>query len=91
MIDHEDKTDFLLQRWMNRHFMELLNKNHVDLMIGADLHEFMYCEKGTMDNDFPIIVNDDVRRMDVTCEKGVISIKTYNADGEKEFEKKITL
>ena len=91
MIDHEDKTDFLLQRWMNRHFMELLNKNHVDLMIGADLHEFMYCEKGTMGNDFPIIVNDDVRRMDVTCEKGVISIKTYNADGEKEFEKKITL
>ena len=91
MIDHQDKTDFLLQRWMNRHFMELLNKSHVNLMIGADLHEFMYCEKGTMGNDFPIIVNDDVRRMDVTCKNGVISIRTYNADGEKEFEKNLTL
>ena len=91
MIDHEDKTDYLLQRWMNKHFMDLLNKAHVNLMIGADLHEALYYDKGTMGNSFPIIVNDNERRMDVTCENGVISLKTYNADGEKEFEKQLTL
>ena len=87
MIDHEDKSDYLLQRWMNRHFMELLNKAGIDLMIGADLHEFMWCEPGTMGNKFPIIVNDDVRRMEVTCTKRGISLKTFNAEGEEEFEK----
>ena len=89
MIDHPDQTDFLLQRWMNQHFMELLNKAGIDLMIGADLHEFMWCEAGTMGNKFPIIVNDDVRRMDVTCTKKGISLKTFNAAGEQEFEKQL--
>lgn len=89
MIDHQDKTDYLLQRWMNQHFMELLNKAGIDLMIGADLHEFMWCEAGTMGNKFPIIVNDDVRRMDVLCTKKGISLKTFNAAGEEEFSKEL--
>jgi hypothetical protein len=89
MIDHEDKTDFLLQRWMNQHFMSLLNKAGIDLMIGADLHEFMWCEPGTMGNKFPIIVNDDVRRMDVVCTRKGISLKTFNAAGEEEFSKEL--
>ena len=86
MIDHPDQTDYLLQRWMNRQFMELLNKVGIDLMIGADLHEFMFCEPGSMGNRFPIIVNDDVRRMDVTCTKKGISLKTFNASGEEEYK-----
>ena len=85
MIDHPDQTDFLLQRWMNQHFMSLLNKAGIDLMIGADLHEFMWCEPGSMGNKFPIIVNDDVRRMDVVCTRKGISLKTFNAAGEEEF------
>lgn len=89
MIDHPDQTDFLLQRWMNRHFMDLLNRAGIDLMIGADLHEFMWCEPGTMGNKFPIIVNDDVRRMDVTCTREGIFLKTFNASGEEEFRKEL--
>lgn len=88
MIDHEDKTDYLLQRWLNQHFMTLLNKAGIDLMIGADLHEFMLCEPGTMGNDFPIIVNDDVRRLDFSYTKGgPFSIKTYNSEGTLEFSR----
>ena len=88
MIDHPDKTDFLLQRWLNVHMVPMLNEAGIDLMIGADLHEFMYCEKGTMGNDFPILVNDDVRRMDVECgpDHGM-HVKTFNAGGDLEFEK----
>lgn len=89
MIDHPDQTDYLLQRWMNQHFMGLLNKAGIDLMIGADLHEFMWCEPGTMGNKFPIIVNDDVRRMDVVCTRKGISLKTFNAAGEEEFAKEL--
>lgn len=88
MIDHEDKTDYLLQRWLNQHFVGLLNKAGIDLMIGADLHEFMMCEAGTMGADFPILVNDDVRRLDFSYTRGgKIDIKTFNPDGEMEFER----
>ncbi len=88
MIDHPDQNDYLLQRWLNRHMVPLLNEAGIDLMIGADLHEFMYCEKGTMGNDFPILVNDDARRLDVECAPDhSIHLSTFNADGELEFEK----
>ena len=88
MIDHEDKTDYLLQRWLNQHFVGLLNKAGIDLMIGADLHEFMMCEAGTMGADFPIIVNDDARRLDFSYTRGgTIDVKTFNPDGKMEFER----
>lgn len=89
MIDHEDKTDFYLQRWLNVHVVPLLNKAGINLMIGADLHEFMLCEAGTMGNNFPILVNDDVRRLDVECipSKG-IEVKMFNDKGALEFERK---
>lgn len=89
MIDHPDKDDYLLQRWLNVHFVPMLNKAGIDLMIGADLHEFMYCEPGTMNNNFPIVVNDDARRMDVSYADGIISLSMTNADGKVEFEKKL--
>ena len=88
MIDHEDKTDYLLQRWLNVHFVPFLNKAGIDIMIGADLHEFMLCEPGSMGNRFPILVNDDVRRLDFNYKKGGdINITTYNSDGEQEFQR----
>ena len=45
-----------------------MNKLKPLLLIGLllfllpSLHEFMLCEPGTMGNDFPILVNDNVRR-----------------------------
>lgn len=85
MIDHPDKTDYQLQRWLNVHFVPLLDEAGIDLMIGADLHEFMYLTPGTMNNPFPILVNDDVRRLDCSYDSGKLTLATYNAAGEMEF------
>ena len=85
MIDHPDQSDYLLQRWLNVHFVPMLDQAGVDLMISADLHEFMYLEPGTMNNPFPILVNDDVRRLDCSCEFGKLTLKTFNASGVEEF------
>ena len=86
MIDHEDKTDYLLQRWLNVHFVPLLNKAGIDLMVGADLHEFMFCEPGSMNNRFPIIVNDEAHRLDFTYSNGYITVRTFHPNGTQEFE-----
>ena len=86
MIDHEDKTDYLIQRWLNVHVVPLLNKAGIDLMIGADLHEFMFCEAGSMNNVFPIIVNDEAHRLDFSCSNGYVTVSTWHPNGTKEFE-----
>lgn len=85
MIDHPDKSDYLLQRWMNVNFVPLLDESGIDLMVSADLHEFMYCKPGTMNNPFPILVNDDVRRLDCVYESGKLALTMYNVAGEVEF------
>ena len=85
MIDHPDKNDYLLQRWLNVHFVPLLDEAGIDLMIGADLHEFMYLTPGTMNNPFPILVNDDVRRLDCSYDSGKLTLTTFNVAGEMEF------
>ena len=89
MIDHPDKTDYIIQRWLNHHIVPMLDKACVDFMIGADLHEFIMCAPGTMGApSFPILVNDDVRRLDFNYEKGGhIHVTTFNASGEKEFDR----
>ena len=88
MIDHEDKDDYLLQRWLNVHFVPMLNKAGIDFMIGADLHEFMLCEPGTMNNKFPIIVNNEIRRLDFDYKRGgTIDIRIYHPSGKLEFER----
>ncbi len=91
MIDHPDQTDYLLQRWLNKEMVPMLNEAGIDLMIGADLHEFMMCEAGTMGNAFPIVVNDDARRMDVRCADGVVSLQMYAPSGKLEFERSFSI
>ncbi len=56
---------------MNHNFLPLLNKAGVDLMIGADLHEYFYHPAGTMNNAFPILVNDSESRQ--TASRGSTS------------------
>ena len=85
MVDHPDKDDYLLQRWLNGHFIPLLNDSGIDLMISADHHEFMYCAPGTMNNPFPILINDDVRRLDCRYDSGQLTITMFNTAGEAEF------
>ena len=87
MIDHPDKNDYLLQRWLAVNFFPLLEGAGIDLMISADLHEFMYCEPGTMGNPFPVLVNDDCRRLDCRYDSGKFTLTMFNAAGEEEFSK----
>ena len=89
MIDHPDQSDFFLQRWLNVHIVPLLNKAGVDLMLGADLHEFMYCEPGSMGNKFPILVNNELRRLDFSYTRGgEIELNIFSPKGKLEYQKR---
>ena len=81
MIDPGVPDDFVPHTWMNHNFVPLLNKAGVDLMIGADLHQYFYHPAGTMNNNFPILVNDDESRLDVRVERGHIYVTVYDEAG----------
>jgi hypothetical protein len=87
MIDHPNKNDYLLQRWLNVHIVPMLNKAGLDLMIGADLHTQMFCEAGSMGNDFPIFVNNEARRLDVVYSHGYLTLRSFHPTGRIDFEK----
>ena len=81
MVDPGIPDDFVPHTWMNHNFLPLLNKAGVDLMIGADLHEYFYHPAGTMNNAFPILVNDSESRLDVRVERGHIYVTLYDEAG----------
>ena len=85
MIDHPDKDDYLLHRWLNHHIVPMLDEVGVDIMIGADLNELMYVTPGTMNNPFPILVNDDAHRLDCSYDSGKLTLTMYNPAGEVKF------
>ena len=85
MIDHPDKDDYLLHRWLNHHIVPMLDEVGVDIMIGADLHELMYVTPGAMNNPFPILVNDDAYRLDCSYDSGKLTLTMYNPAGEVKF------
>ena len=81
MVDPGVPDDFVPHTWMNHNFVPLLNKAGIDLMIGADLHEYWFVPAGTMNNDFPIIVNDAESRLDVKVTRGHIYLTIYDEEG----------
>ena len=77
----DDPDDYVPHKWMNHNFLPLLNRAGIDLMIGADLHRYEYHPVGEINNDFPILVNDDESRLDVRVERGHIYVTVYDDDG----------
>ena len=91
MIDHPNKDDYHLQRWLNHRIVPMLGDAGIDFMINADHHEFAYYEQGTVGNPFPMLINDDVRRLDCSYESGKLTLTMFNEAGESEFSKVLEL
>lgn len=68
--------------WMNHNFVPLLNKAGVNLMIGADLHEYRFTPAGVIGTIFPILVNGTDTRLDVVIEDGKAVCHFVTSDGK---------
>ena len=69
-------------REINRLFMPILNSAGIDLMLSGHLHSHHYLEKGTTDNNFPILINSNKTRLDAIIDKERINLKIVDADGK---------
>lgn len=81
MVDLGIPHDYVVHAWMNHNIVPMLNKAGVNLMIGADLHEYLYVPVGGMGNSFPILVNDNNSRAEVIVEGSRIEVDMFDVNG----------
>ena len=59
-----------------------LNRAGIDLMLCAHIHRYRYDAPGTLGNDFPVLCNDNLTRLDAEVTPDKISINIYDASGK---------
>ena len=65
----------------NEMLVPVLNKAGVDIMLSGHYHRHVYIEEGTCGNDFPILANDHVSRVDFYTEGKGYQIRIYDMEG----------
>lgn len=66
----------------NEMLVPVLNKAGVDIMLSGHYHHYVLTEKGQCGNDFPILANDNVSRLDFYSEGKGYQIRIYDMDGK---------
>lgn len=69
------------QIWLAENFNPVLNEAGVDLMVCGHHHKFYYIEPGHSGNDFPILINSHVERLDIIVDGEKIKLQTVNEEG----------
>ena len=66
---------------VERLFMPVLNKAGIDLMLCGHIHKQQYIGKGEANNNFPILINANDRRADLSVSSNEISVKLVDTSG----------
>jgi 3',5'-cyclic AMP phosphodiesterase CpdA len=69
---------------VNSYFVPVLNKAGISLMITGHLHKWKIYEPGSVsDANFPVVVNSNCERLEVTLDKSDINLEAFAPDGSK--------
>ncbi|MBP9998713.1 MAG: metallophosphoesterase [Bacteroidales bacterium] len=79
------------ERWIHDNFLPVLNEAGIDAMFCGHIHKYSYNKPGTWDNNFPIIVNSNVERLDVEVTASEIKARIFDADGKETHSHKIAV
>lgn len=75
---------------VERLFMPILNNADIDLMLAGHLHRHIYIKPGEDNNNFPILINSNVWRTDMSINKKGIDIKLVDTAGKTTKQYSIT-
>lgn len=64
-------------------FLPVLNDAGVDVMISGHYHQYFSRKKGEHGAAFPVIINANCERMEVTVTSGKIAFEVFDTDGKK--------
>lgn len=79
------------ERWIHDNFLPVLNEAGIHAMFCGHIHKYSYNKPGTWDNDFPIIVNSNVERLDVEITASEIKARIFDIDGKETHTHKISV
>lgn len=77
-------------REVDRLFTPILNNAGIDLMLCGHLHKLQYIEQGKQGNNFPILINSNKHRVDLTATEKGINIDIIDKDGKKTESRQIS-
>lgn len=77
-----DKGSWYTQKWINRNFNPVLNEAGIDLMLSGHHHRYIFREKGSCGNNFPIVANSNVERLDFRADSDKITLSIYDESGK---------
>ena len=66
----------------NEMLVPVLNEAGVDIMLSGHYHKYVLAEKGRYGNDFPILANDNVSRLDFSSDGNGYEIRIYDLEGK---------
>lgn len=67
---------------VERLFMPILNEAGIDLMLAGHLHKHFYVLKGGENNNFPILINSNTWRTDLSINQNGIAIQLVDTSGK---------
>ncbi|MDL2221175.1 metallophosphoesterase family protein [Parabacteroides sp. OttesenSCG-928-N08] len=74
---------------VKKHFIPLLNEAGIDLMLSAHLHRHFFIPKGEEGCNFPILINANTQRLDVSVEGQSITLRLFDEEGKAVGEYKL--
>lgn len=69
------------QSWISEHFMPVLCRAGIDLMLSGHHHKFAYYPEHSFGNTYPIYVNAMDERLDVRADRKGIELRAYDRNG----------
>lgn len=69
------------EKMANEMLVPVLNDAGIDIMLSGHYHRYVFAEKGKYGNDFPILANDNVSRLDFSSDGNGFRIMIYDMDG----------
>lgn len=76
-----DEKSWYGDKKANEMLVPILNKAGVDIMLSGHYHRHVVAEKGKYGNDFPMLANDNVSRLDFYSEGKGCQIRIYDMEG----------
>ena len=70
------------QIWLAENFNPVLNEAGVDLMVSGHHHKHFFVEPGHSGNDFPILINSHIERLDIMVDGDNIKLQTVDEEGK---------
>ena len=68
-------------RWITEHWTPILENAGIDVLLSGHYHRWQLSEAGQDGTNYPVVINSNLERLDVTVTPSGLQLTTYSIDG----------